>query len=266
MYLFASYVKKFLIPKNRTIMNIMETSKLDMIKLSTHASDKPVITIRIILIGDAGVGKTSIIQQLSCGAIPTEYHPTIGIEYTGKTLSTDSALYKVQIWDTAGQERFRSIIRFYYRNVFGCIVVFDMTDRKSFENIKSWIDDYYKHRNSDHAQNIGLKDTMIICGNKSDLKNKYEVSLGEISELAKNYGCKYYVMSALYSDDVIRLITDILEEITDTKNICVNFTKQTFSNKNAVSEKKILDNINATPKSNFNFNKEQFITATGCNC
>lgn len=194
--------------------------------LTSRTSDKNVVTIRIILIGDAGVGKTSIIQQLSIGSVPTEYHPTIGIEYTGKIISTDETIYKIQFWDTAGQERFRSIIRFYYRNVLGCIIVFDMTDRKSFENIKVWMDDYYLHRNAEHIQNTGLKDTIFICGNKCDLENNFAVTLEEVATFAKQCECKYYIVSAMNQKDVRMMIASMLEEITNIKNISLSFTKK----------------------------------------
>src|SRR5437870_2332915 len=93
---------------------------------------------KIILIGDSGVGKSSILYRLSDDKF-SDVTSTIGVDYKTKIMNIDNKNIKLMIWDTAGQERFRAITSSYYRNVHGAILVYDITNRESFNNLHKWI-------------------------------------------------------------------------------------------------------------------------------
>ncbi|KAM0675152.1 hypothetical protein GVAV_001495 [Gurleya vavrai] len=123
---------------------------------------------KIILIGDSGVGKTCLIKRYTDEIYQQNYISTIGVDFKIKTIQVNNEPVKLQIWDTAGQERFRTITNSYYRGAHGIIVVFDLTDRESFNSVSDWIEEIKAHAN----ENIEI----VLIGNKVDLKEKIEVS------------------------------------------------------------------------------------------
>ncbi|XP_031549304.1 ras-related protein Rab-30-like [Actinia tenebrosa] len=118
---------------------------------------------KIILVGDANVGKTCLVRQFTKGYFPPNQGPTIGVDFTIKTVEVDNEKVKLQIWDTAGQERFRSITQSYYHNADGVIITYDITNEKSFESVPQWSDDANRYTSKEVL--------MAIVGNKSDLAN-----------------------------------------------------------------------------------------------
>ncbi|KAE8617155.1 hypothetical protein XENTR_v10008995 [Xenopus tropicalis] len=94
---------------------------------------------KLLLIGDSGVGKTCLLFRFSEDAFNTTFISTIGIDFKIRTIELDGKKIKLQIWDTAGQERFRTITTAYYRGAMGIMLVYDITNEKSFDNIKNWI-------------------------------------------------------------------------------------------------------------------------------
>lgn len=97
---------------------------------------------KLILIGDSSVGKSCLLTRLTEDFFKSESDPTIGVEFGTKVLKSSSGLnVRIQVWDTAGQENFRSITQSYYRGAIGAFIVFDLTQRKSYENVGKWIKD-----------------------------------------------------------------------------------------------------------------------------
>ncbi len=94
--------------------------------------------IKLLLIGDTGVGKTSLLLRFADDRFSFDHIPTIGIDFKIKTIEIEGRLCKLQLWDTAGQERFRTITSAYYRGASGVLVVYDVTDKNSFATIPSW--------------------------------------------------------------------------------------------------------------------------------
>lgn len=133
---------------------------------------------KIVLIGDAGVGKTCVVQRFKSGTYLEKHGSTIGVDFTMKTLQIDGKLVKLQIWDTAGQERFRTITQSYYRSANGVIIAYDVTKRSSFENIPRWLDDVKKYAGSNIVQ--------LILGNKQDLEHLREVTVAEAKAYAQH--------------------------------------------------------------------------------
>ncbi|KAK7101904.1 ras-related protein Rab-43-like [Littorina saxatilis] len=132
---------------------------------------------KIVLIGDAGVGKTCVVQRFKSGTYTEKHGSTIGVDFTMKTLNIDGKLVKLQIWDTAGQERFRTITQSYYRSANGVIVAYDITKHPSFDNIPRWLEDVKRYAGNNIVQ--------LLVGNKSDLDQLREVRKEEAANLAK---------------------------------------------------------------------------------
>ena len=137
----------------------------------------PEIKLKLLIIGDSNVGKTSMLLNYTDNYFPESHLATIGVEYKVKELKTDKYNITLQIWDTAGQERFRSITKSFFRNTNGILFVYDITSRKSFQSVKDWIKDSELH-------DTGFE--KILVGNKVDLKEKREVNFEELKE----YGAK----------------------------------------------------------------------------
>ncbi|XP_043934025.1 ras-related protein Rab-43 isoform X1 [Protopterus annectens] len=134
---------------------------------------------KIVLIGDAGVGKTCVVQRFKSGIFVEKQGNTIGVDFTMKSLEIQGKRVKLQIWDTAGQERFRTITQSYYRSANGAIIAYDITKRSSFESVPRWIDDVKKYAGSNIVK--------LLIGNKSDLGNLRGIQLEEAKTLARHF-------------------------------------------------------------------------------
>uniref|UniRef100_A0A8C8SM38 Ras-related protein Rab-43 n=1 Tax=Pelusios castaneus TaxID=367368 RepID=A0A8C8SM38_9SAUR len=134
---------------------------------------------KLVLIGDASVGKTCLVQRFKTGAFAERQGSTIGVDFTMKSLEIQGKRVKLQIWDTAGQERFRTITQSYYRSANGAILAYDISKRGSFQSIPRWIEDVRKYAGSNIVQ--------LLIGNKSDLSDLREVQLEEAQSLAEHY-------------------------------------------------------------------------------
>ena len=120
---------------------------------------------KILLIGDSGVGKSSVLGRFVDKVFTDTYISTIGVDFKIRTLNIDGKAVKLQIWDTAGQERFRTITTSYYRGVHAVILVYDVTDILSFNNISNWLKEVQRY-----APDNAIK---LLIGNKCDLVRKY---------------------------------------------------------------------------------------------
>nr|XP_024218749.1 ras-related protein Rab-43 [Halyomorpha halys] len=100
---------------------------------------------KIVLIGDCGAGKTSVVQRFKTGNFVERHGNTIGVDFSMKSVTIDGKKVKLQIWDTAGQERFRTITQSYYRSANGVIIVYDITKRSSFLNLQRWIEEVRRY-------------------------------------------------------------------------------------------------------------------------
>ncbi len=145
---------------------------------------------KLMVIGDSGVGKTALVQRLVGKVFPIEYQSTIGLDFASKTIMIQNhTLIKSYIWDTAGQETFSPIIASYYRDIAGAIIVFDVTNRDSFDRCVFWLSELDNKRRS-------LRDiSVILLGNKIDHNNR-DVSEEEAKQFAKDHGLLYMETSA----------------------------------------------------------------------
>ena len=143
---------------------------------------------KYIIIGDSAVGKSNILLRYIHDKFNEEFQSTIGVEFGAKNLKIEDKIYRIQIWDTAGQENFRSITRAYYKNSVCAFVVYDITNKNSFQNIKSWIEDCKKQS----PKTVLL----ILVGNKADLEDKRQVTYEEGSIFAEKNGMLFFETSA----------------------------------------------------------------------
>lgn len=170
---------------------------------------------KYIIIGDSSVGKSSLISSLMNGSFKKEYTTTIGVDFASKMIVIGDNLVKIQIWDTAGQEAFKSITKSYYRGAIGCLIVFDITSIKSFENVKTWLFDVNHSNRSDKRQ-------IMIIGNKKDLEKYRAVSKQEIDNLLSTLeNVKYFETSAYDIESVDKcfeiLTLDVINNLEEDK-------------------------------------------------
>ena|SRR3990167_31068 len=151
-------------------------------------------TIRLITIGDAGVGKSCMILRFTEDKFDHQKGSTVGVEYSTKDIEIEDTRIRLQLWDTAGQEQFKSITRSYYRSAAGAIIVFDLTNEESFLNVKKWVEATKEDGNPNMS--------MVLCGNKADLKNDRVVDATKAKALANEYGIEYIEVSALSNTNI----------------------------------------------------------------
>ena len=146
-----------------------------------------------MLVGDSGTGKSSLINRFAEDTFSDEFSSTIGVDYKVKQVIVMDEKVKMQIWDTAGQERFLSITSQYFRNSDGLVIVFDVTNRNSFNNLQYWLDEA--------QNNCDPKTLKFIVGNKIDNEIRM-VSYGEGEAKADMIGCKYFETSSKTGQNV----------------------------------------------------------------
>lgn len=160
---------------------------------------------KILLIGNSGVGKSSLLLRFADDTFTDNFMPTIGVDFKIRTLEVDGKTIKLQIWDTAGQERFKTITSSYYKGAHGIIVVYDITDKESFKNIDTWMNEVEKHASDNVSR--------IMWGNKCDLDDSRQVSTDEGKELADHYNIRFMETSAKESANVEEAFTLMTREI-----------------------------------------------------
>jgi Ras-related protein Rab-8A len=166
---------------------------------------KPFI-IRLLTLGDSGIGKSSLLTRYTENEFSETFVSTIGIDFRLKTIEIKGKSVKIQIWDTAGQERFRTITHNYYRGAHGIVLMYDVTQATSFDNITKWMEDIQTH--------IDATINIILIGNKCDLLDKKVVSTAQGLKLAKEYGLKFFETSAKTNLQVEEAFTSLITQVT----------------------------------------------------
>jgi Ras-related protein Rab-7A len=132
------------------------------------AAGRKKVLLKVIILGDSGVGKTSLMNQYVNKKFDTRYKATIGADFLTKELEVEGTLVTLQIWDTAGQERFQSLGSAFYRGADACILVFDLTNNESFQHLSSWHDEFIIQ--------AGQNKDFVLMGNKNDMEDKRVVT------------------------------------------------------------------------------------------
>jgi len=160
---------------------------------------------KVILVGDTGVGKTTILSY-SIHQKLVNLQSTVGANFWCKSVNLDDKIVKLHIWDTAGQERFRSIVKLYYSNANACVCVFDLTNYTSFKSLTFWINEYI-----DTSKNNNI----LIVANKSDLPtSKWEVTIEDIKKISAKHNCEYLFTECITGTN-IEAIFEKIGKLTD---------------------------------------------------
>ncbi|CCW70550.1 unnamed protein product [Phytomonas sp. Hart1] len=157
-------------------------------------SDKYNQLMKLIIVGDSGTGKSSLLNRFVKDSFFEDQTQTIGVEFGSKVVELDNRKVKLQIWDTAGQERYRSVTRSYYRGSMGCLIVYDVTDRATYESVPIWLEDVRR------LSEINV--SIVLVGNKTDLINEKPraVSYIEAASYAQKNDLTFFETSAVLGD------------------------------------------------------------------
>lgn len=163
--------------------------------------------VKLLMIGDSGVGKTCLLLRYANESFTPTFITTIGIDFKIKNVDVDGKRIKLQIWDTAGQERFRTITTSYFRGAQGIILVYDVTDRRSFESIRNWISQIQQHAD--------VHVNKMLVGNKCDMLDEKVVSTEEGQKLAKEFGIGFWECSAKNNINVEQCFVSVARDVKD---------------------------------------------------
>nr|ABD65434.1 Rab10 [Suberites domuncula] len=163
------------------------------------------LLFKLLLIGDSGVGKTCVLFRYADDTFNTTFISTIGIDFKIKTIELEGKRIKLQIWDTAGQERFHTITTSYYRGAMGIILVYDITNQKSFDNITKWLQNIEMHASADVER--------ILIGNKCDWEARRVVPKDRGNALAHNQGISFLETSAKTNYNIEEAFEQLAKQI-----------------------------------------------------
>jgi len=168
---------------------------------------------KILLVGDSGVGKSSLLLRFTDDMFQETFISTIGVDFKIRNVTINDKVVKLQIWDTAGQERFRTITSSYYRGAHGIIVVYDITDQASFNNAKMWLNEIERYA----CGNV----TKLLVGNKADMNNKRVIDATTAKAFATQQGMLFSEASAKGGQGVEDAFMQLVKEIFD-RRVSVN--------------------------------------------
>ncbi|KAL6865149.1 hypothetical protein ACP4OV_016300 [Aristida adscensionis] len=160
---------------------------------------------KLLLIGDSSVGKSCLLLRFADDAYVDTYISTIGVDFKIRTVDLDGKTVKLQIWDTAGQERFRTITSSYYRGAHGIIIVYDVTDMESFNNVKQWLSEIDRYASDNVCK--------LLVGNKCDLVDSKVVETEKAKAFADSLGIPFIETSAKESINVEEAFLTMSSEI-----------------------------------------------------
>ena len=164
--------------------------------------------LKLLLIGDSGVGKSCLLLRYSEDSFTSSFITTIGIDFKIKSITVGDSKVKLQIWDTAGQERFRTITTAYYRGAMGILLVYDVSDDASFSNVRNWM----RQIDQNATENV----TRVLIGNKSDITGSdRKVTSEQGKKLAGEFGIKFYETSAKTNIGVDDAFSSMAKDIVE---------------------------------------------------
>ncbi|XMA17797.1 hypothetical protein WAI453_010588 [Rhynchosporium graminicola] len=208
--------------------------------------NNPLKKFKLVFLGEQSVGKTSLITRFMYDSFDNMYQATIGIDFLSKTMYLEDRTVRLQLWDTAGQERFRSLIPSYIRDSSVAVVVYDISNAKSFQNTRKWVDDVRGERGNDVI--------IVLVGNKTDLNDKREVTTQQGEEEAKKNNLMFIETSAKVGHNVknlFRRIAQALPGMDGAEGSAATGNQSTYIRKLLLSEVNLVAvidvNINPTP-------------------
>ena len=161
--------------------------------------------LKVVVVGDSGVGKTNLIKRFVTNTFSANSKATVGVEFISKSYRINDQVFKIEIWDTAGQERYKSITAAYYKGAKGALIVYDTTQKTSFEKIDKWMSEIKEKSSKDMK--------LMIIGNKIDLKDERQVETDEALAKAQTLEAPIMETSALDATNVKEAFYDLLKEM-----------------------------------------------------
>jgi small GTP-binding protein len=163
---------------------------------------------KTVIVGDSGVGKSSLILRFSDGVFTTSHIATVGVDFKIKTIEQEGKRVKTQLWDTAGQERFHSIVTSYYRGAHAIILVYDVMDPESFASLSKWLADVRSYASANAV--------VLIIGNKCDAKDRrMAVPEADARAFAEANNCAFVLTSAKNNTNVDEAFESIIRQFLD---------------------------------------------------
>ena len=169
------------------------------------------LTLKILIVGDSSVGKTNFINRFIENKFNNNYMTTSGIDLKTANLEIKNKNIRIQIWDTAGQEKYKAITKNLFLKVMGAIIIFDITNEKSFNNLNNWVQMI--------KEECGPHMTIIIVGNKNDLIEQRKINEEEVIAYANKQKLDYIETSCKTGENVKKAVTILCEKILETKEI-----------------------------------------------
>ncbi|XP_062514245.1 ras-related protein Rab-9A-like [Corticium candelabrum] len=154
--------------------------------------------LKVVILGDGGVGKSSLMQRFVSNKFDSQSFHTIGVEFLNKDVPIDGETYTLQIWDTAGQERFKSLRTPFYRGADCCLLTFGVDDAQSFKNLTMWKKEFLYYADVRDPENFPI----VVLGNKVDLPNRQVSQEEALTWCRENHDCPYFETSAKDSINV----------------------------------------------------------------
>ena len=192
------------------------------------------VFFKILLIGDLGVGKSCVILRYVEGDFPGNIMSSIGVDFKTKQIDLDDRLIKLQIWDTAGHEKFRTITTSYYKSAHAIIILYDITQKASFDHIRNWITEIDK---------FGKQGVLkVIVGNKLDMENNRKITKEAAENLALKYGIKLWEVSAKDNTNIEEMFLDTIKTLLEKNSKIISEGSSMVTNiqlnKNVKNKKK----------------------------
>ena len=167
--------------------------------------DEYEMMFKIVLVGDASVGKTNIMSKYLKNEFHEDSKATVGVEFGAKQFTVEGHKIKAQIWDTAGQERYKAMTSAYFKGAKGAFIVYDITSKSSFESVDRWLNDLRVSAD----KNL----TVIIIGNKCDLEQQRDVKKEQGEEKSKSNGVAFMETSALSGENIDKAFDKMVNEV-----------------------------------------------------
>ncbi|MCQ2818470.1 MAG: GTP-binding protein [archaeon] len=163
---------------------------------------------KVLLLGDSSVGKTCFLKRFVDGTFQEVYMSTIGLDYRLKVMTMqDNKKVKLQIWDTAGQDRFRAITKNYYKGAHGIILIYDVTCRRTFDNVRNWM--------AQITESASEEVSVFLVANKIDMEDERKVPEEEGKKAAEEFNLPFYEASAKSNINVDQVFNDLVKIIHD---------------------------------------------------